>query len=193
MKRFSYSAVTSRFMSRGKLDTLVSFPLDEFNVDEYSVNDNAKSVTYQLYGVVNHFGGMGGGHYIAHATHEQSKPASEAQWYRFDDSSVSPADLKDIVSSSAYLLFYRRKDTIDETKEADREAEEHAVGNNDDGGDNNNSNNSKSNGATDVDVDEDVDDDQDADDCQSANDEPAVPLDAAPDIDVDANGLDGSD
>lgn len=57
----------------------------------------------------NHFGGTGGGHYTAFAKHPSS-----GEWYDFDDSCVSKIRDKDlqetIVSSSAYSIFYRRRD-----------------------------------------------------------------------------------
>eukprot|EP01108_Squamamoeba_japonica_P001837 TRINITY_DN1824_c0_g1_i2.p3 TRINITY_DN1824_c0_g1~~TRINITY_DN1824_c0_g1_i2.p3 ORF type:complete len:133 (+),score=107.54 TRINITY_DN1824_c0_g1_i2:182-580(+) len=70
---------------------------------------------------------MGGGHYIAHATHTQSAPATDVPWQRFDDSHVSDAAQSDIVSPSAYVLFFRRSDTIDPADEAAAEQRERTV------------------------------------------------------------------
>ena len=62
---------------------------------------------YQLFGVVNHMGGMGGGHYTAFARNE-----IDAQWYHFDDSRVVRVrDTAAIVSPNAYVLFFRRLPT----------------------------------------------------------------------------------
>ncbi|EST09018.1 Peptidase C19, ubiquitin-specific peptidase, DUSP domain protein [Kalmanozyma brasiliensis GHG001] len=73
-------------------------------------NDDAVAVDrpiYDLYAVDNHFGGLGGGHYTAFA-----KSPSDGKWYEFDDSSVRPvANPETVKSSSAYLLFYRRRTT----------------------------------------------------------------------------------
>ncbi|KAN0061922.1 hypothetical protein ACQY0O_005917 [Thecaphora frezii] len=73
-------------------------------------NDDAVAIDapiYDLYGVDNHFGGLGGGHYTAYA-----KNPSDGKWYEFDDSSVRPVpDPETVKSSSAYLLFYRRRTT----------------------------------------------------------------------------------
>ena len=63
---------------------------------------------YDCFGISNHFGGVGGGHYTAFAKNPMS-----GKWYNFDDSSVSPAGqisrhgYDTMVSSSAYNLFYR--------------------------------------------------------------------------------------
>ena len=73
-------------------------------------NDDAVAVDrpiYDLYAVDNHFGGLGGGHYTAFA-----KSPADGKWYEFDDSSVRPvANPETVKSSSAYLLFYRRRTT----------------------------------------------------------------------------------
>lgn len=73
-------------------------------------NDDAVATDhpiYDLYAVDNHFGGLGGGHYTAYA-----KSPADGQWYNFDDSSVRPvSDPNSVRTSSAYLLFYRRRTT----------------------------------------------------------------------------------
>lgn len=60
---------------------------------------------YDLYGVVEHIGSLGGGHYIAKA-----KSSVSGKWYNFDDRIISPIDEEDAVDAGAYLLFYVRKD-----------------------------------------------------------------------------------
>ncbi|XP_037615327.1 ubiquitin carboxyl-terminal hydrolase 5-like [Sebastes umbrosus] len=66
--------------------------------------------TYELYAVVDHFGGLRGGHYNA-----TIKPQEEERWYKFNDDSVTlleyqPFQVDNIEKSgSAYLLFYRKK------------------------------------------------------------------------------------
>lgn len=67
------------------------------------VSMNTKSApTYELYAISNHFGGLGGGHYTAYGK-------NNGEWYEFDDSRVGSTRKKEIVSSSAYILFYERK------------------------------------------------------------------------------------
>lgn len=58
---------------------------------------------YNLIGVANHFGGLGGGHYTAFA-----KNAKNQRWYNFDDSSVSAVSENDAITKNAYVLFYER-------------------------------------------------------------------------------------
>lgn len=60
---------------------------------------------YDLYGVVNHHGALGGGHYTAFA-----KNFRDEQWYYYDDERVRVVEESKIVSSAAYLLFYIRND-----------------------------------------------------------------------------------
>jgi hypothetical protein len=113
LKRFSFSnAISNRFISRGKLDTLVTFPIDRLDIRTHAIGDASTCTDYQLYAISNHMGGMGGGHYIAHATHQQSVPASEAAWEVFDDHHVSSVEQRVLTSPTAYLLFYRRKDSV---------------------------------------------------------------------------------
>jgi ubiquitin carboxyl-terminal hydrolase 4/11/15 len=66
--------------------------------------EEGKQEIYDLIGVDCHWGGLGGGHYTAHA-----KNFVDGHWYTYNDSSVSRASLDGIVDASAYLLFYRRR------------------------------------------------------------------------------------
>lgn len=96
--------------------------------------------SYDLYAVINHYGGMIGGHYTACArlpndrssqrsdvgegTHKQqarcvggwSRPRSRssrpaAGWRLFDDSTVTTVDESQVVTRYAYVLFYRRRNS----------------------------------------------------------------------------------
>lgn len=60
---------------------------------------------YDLFGVVNHYGGMYSGHYTAYA--KSVYEGKDYGWRCFDDSRVSRVDSEDIVSRSGYILFYR--------------------------------------------------------------------------------------
>ena len=68
---------------------------------------------YDLYGVCHQAGTLRGGHYYADAVDNEGK------WWRFDDKNVKPlSDTSKLISPSAYILFYARKDVqkIDLTK-----------------------------------------------------------------------------
>lgn len=64
LKRFSYS----RYF-KNKLDTFVSFPIQNFDMGKYAKNKDASDVPdmYELFAISNHYGGLGGGHYSAYA------------------------------------------------------------------------------------------------------------------------------
>ncbi len=63
---------------------------------------------YDLYSVINHVGAMGAGHYVCYAANPDNH-----NWYSFNDGVVTPLSENEIVTSSAYLLFYVRKDMRD--------------------------------------------------------------------------------
>lgn len=100
LKRFSFSRSW-----RDKIDTLVEFPVEGLDMSTYVHNPEQKkqeSLTYSLIGVANHFGGLGGGHYTAYA-----KNAIQNAWYSFDDALVTPTSANNVVTRSAYVLFYQ--------------------------------------------------------------------------------------
>ena len=60
---------------------------------------------YDLYAVCHQAGTLRGGHYYAHAVDNEGK------WWCFDDKNVKPlSDMSKLISPSAYILFYARKD-----------------------------------------------------------------------------------
>ncbi|KAG6961013.1 hypothetical protein JG688_00009324 [Phytophthora aleatoria] len=61
---------------------------------------------YDLYAVVNHVGALGGGHYFAYVLSDH-----DGKWKCFNDHQCKDIDEKEVVSSMAYILFYRRRDT----------------------------------------------------------------------------------
>lgn len=104
LKRFSYQ---SKF-SKDKISTLVTFPLNDLNLSNYISGEADINPVYDLIAVSNHFGGMGGGHYTAYASHR-----NDGKWYQYDDRNVSEvSDIDDICSKAAYLLVYKRKDIV---------------------------------------------------------------------------------
>ncbi|EGD75888.1 hypothetical protein PTSG_11617 [Salpingoeca rosetta] len=103
LKRFSYNS-----WWRDKLDTLVDFPLEGLDLGPYVLDPQQHdSAVYDLYGVSNHMGGLGGGHYTAYCLD------TNGRWYEFDDSYVGEIAPKNIVSTSSYFLFYQRRSELD--------------------------------------------------------------------------------
>lgn len=78
LKRFSYS----RYL-KNKLDTVVSFPLQNLDLTKYVKSKDGKCYTYELYAISNHYGGLGGGHYTAHAKVTTKKSANLAVFFSF--------------------------------------------------------------------------------------------------------------
>jgi ubiquitin carboxyl-terminal hydrolase 4/11/15 len=103
LKRFQYSATTHR---RDKINIFIDFPLEGLDLSEHVMHwTDAEKPVYDCYAVSNHFGGLGGGHYTAYALND------DGVWCHYDDSRVTThVDPKEVVSSSAYVLYYRRKD-----------------------------------------------------------------------------------
>lgn len=101
LKRFSSSG-----WRRDKLDVLVDFPIEELDLTARVIEkEDGKSEVYDLIAVDDHYGGLGGGHYTAYA-----KNFVDGKWYNYNDSSVSlVSDPQSVVSSAAYLLFYKRR------------------------------------------------------------------------------------
>lgn len=109
LKRFKYN----NFGQISTKDTtMVNYPLDldmkEFidKESKYSKLDNI----YQLYGITLHhgvmMGGFSAGHYVSFV-----KNRTDNNWYIYnDDHTPIKIDYTNIVNSSAYLLFYSRKD-----------------------------------------------------------------------------------
>lgn len=93
LKRFEFNY---SYMSYFKISCFVEVP--------YSLQI-PENEAYELYAVVDHFGGLRGGHYSA-----TIKIQDEDRWYKFDDAQVTPLDYQPFQekSQSAYLLFYRK-------------------------------------------------------------------------------------
>ncbi|KAJ7108872.1 hypothetical protein C8R43DRAFT_1243488 [Mycena crocata] len=119
LKRFSNSRTL-----RDKIDAFVDFPVagldlgemigeraaakkllkEGMSLDGLQLGNLDEPLIYDLFGVDEHMGGLGGGHYRAYALNHANNT-----WYHFDDSYVTQARPEDAVNANAYLLFYRRR------------------------------------------------------------------------------------
>ena len=115
LKRFQQTSA----VRRTKIDTLVRFPLDHLDLTEYiephSPHRRQDVNVYNLFAVVNHMGGLGGGHYTAAARMLRGEGAgssgnADTQWHEFNDASVNTKASETVESPAAYLLFYSRCD-----------------------------------------------------------------------------------
>ena len=121
LKRFEFKHI----LRRDKLDTPVDFPLDGLDMTkhcasaraaDYAFVEDCVPAVYDLFAVTNHYGRMGFGHYTAFARSWDEMGMSN-EWALFDDSSVriigdgtgQGGRNDSVVSSAAYVLFYRRR------------------------------------------------------------------------------------
>ncbi|PIK48608.1 putative ubiquitin carboxyl-terminal hydrolase 19 [Apostichopus japonicus] len=106
LKRFSFK----NFIWRDKIDKMVEFPMRGLDLSEFSQVKGELPV-YDLFGVINHHGGILGGHYTAFAKliSKENIAQNELDWRLFDDSHVTRTREDNVVSRSAYLLFYRQR------------------------------------------------------------------------------------
>jgi ubiquitin C-terminal hydrolase len=104
LKRFNSPQTNMRFMG-GKINNLIKFPLDNLNLSLISSDIKEIKDKYNLYATVNHFGNLGGGHYVANC-----KNNLDGKWYHFNDDSVNYIDdHNEIIDASAYILFYEKQ------------------------------------------------------------------------------------
>lgn len=124
LKRFNYTKRYTYTM-RDKINTVVDFPLEGLDISRWVINLNERlelpdgnhghitgeMCIYDCFGVSNHMGGMGGGHYTAYA-----RALTNGEWYSLNDSSTHRVgNTSSIVSSSAYVLYYQRRGTATRT------------------------------------------------------------------------------
>ena len=84
---------------------MINFPLEELDMSKYVVGYNRDKYKYDLYGITNHIGGTGGGHYFSYVKN------FDKNWYKYNDSVVSTLKIEQLVSKDAYCLFYKLKNT----------------------------------------------------------------------------------
>lgn len=90
-----------------KNDTLVSYPVDNLDLDQYISAPSSQKSLYTLYSVINHDGSLTDGHYTVFCRDTMS---TEQQWFECDDEQIKSLPLERLHSNSkAYLLFYTVK------------------------------------------------------------------------------------
>uniref|UniRef100_UPI00358F1FD1 ubiquitin carboxyl-terminal hydrolase 19 isoform X2 n=1 Tax=Myxine glutinosa TaxID=7769 RepID=UPI00358F1FD1 len=111
LKRFSFRNI----LWRDKINAMVDFPISGLDLSDYCIGSQRQSrpAIYDLYGVINHYGGLIGGHYTAFARLPQipNSQASDIGWRLFDDSIVTAVEEDRVQTRFAYVLFYRCRNT----------------------------------------------------------------------------------
>ncbi|TPX40798.1 hypothetical protein SeLEV6574_g06400 [Synchytrium endobioticum] len=102
LKRF---ARHPRYLAWRKQDRMVDYDetidLAPFIAEDAPLANS--NVQYELFGVSNHIGTMGAGHYTAHCKRN-------SEWYSFDDEKVDQVENSERRKKWAYILFYRVRD-----------------------------------------------------------------------------------
>lgn len=97
-----------------KINTHVSFP-EILDLSPFATAENKNlPLKYTLYGVVEHIGGLTGGHYIAYVRNKgslHSDDSVEQNWFYFSDTTFRKATFDEVQNSQAYLLFYERNES----------------------------------------------------------------------------------
>eukprot|EP01126_Amoeba_proteus_P012270 TRINITY_DN15035_c0_g5_i2.p1 TRINITY_DN15035_c0_g5~~TRINITY_DN15035_c0_g5_i2.p1 ORF type:complete len:417 (+),score=88.90 TRINITY_DN15035_c0_g5_i2:872-2122(+) len=102
-----------RFQNRGfwlgqKITKFVDYPFT-LDLQEFKVTSCDSCLVYDLFAVACHEGVTAQmGHYTAFC-----KNSLDKKWYLFNDSKVTEVREKDVVTASAYILFYKRQDVQD--------------------------------------------------------------------------------
>ena len=104
LKRFKKDIYKHHLIGFRKNTELVDFPIDNLELNKYVINPGDEKIRYSLYGVINHYGNCGGGHYIAMCKNRPTKT-----WHCYDDSDVSAMGENEIITDAAYVLFYELK------------------------------------------------------------------------------------
>ncbi|XP_062188331.1 ubiquitin carboxyl-terminal hydrolase 24-like [Phragmites australis] len=98
LKRFSYGNHGST-----KVYKPLHFPLQLVLSRDLLTSPSSEGRRYELVGTITHHGrDPCRGHYTAHAKH------SSGQWLRFDDDTVKPVGVNEVLHDQAYVLFYKQ-------------------------------------------------------------------------------------
>ena len=100
LSRFSKGREYGYYSKNGEF---IDFPLENLDMGKYICGPDKEHSKYDLFAVSQHFGGTGGGHYTAVCKNY------DGNWYNYNDSSCSRTSASNVASSSAYVLFYRRR------------------------------------------------------------------------------------
>ena len=93
----------NRFKGERKNEDMIQFPIENFDISKYVI-DKETNETFDLIGVINHYGSLNSGHYVSIC-----KNFLYNKWFMFNDSQVKEVEEGEIVNRNAYVLFYQRK------------------------------------------------------------------------------------
>ena len=85
-----------------KNEIYIEFPINNFDTKDIIIGPDKNHSIYDLFAVSQHYGSTDSGHYTAICK-------NSGKWYNYDDSNVNETNYRAVLSSSAYVLFYRRQ------------------------------------------------------------------------------------
>ena len=117
LKRFHYSVqihkqirngkqIKEKIYTKQKITDLIDFPIHDFDLSSYC-EDKEEEAIYDLYCVCNHYGTPDRGHYYSYCYDELTR-----KWYEYNDEQVKCIPEENIVTSKAYILFYRKRQPL---------------------------------------------------------------------------------
>ena len=99
-----YDSYFSFIPQNQKNGVKISYPVNNFDLSQYVIGPDKSKASYDLYGVVQHYGDVFFGHYTAMCKNDITQ-----KWYEYNDSRVTEisdeAEIED--NQAAYLLFYK--------------------------------------------------------------------------------------
>jgi len=119
-----------------KLNTLVDFPLFGLDLGHHlaslggDLDLETEDALYDLYAVSNHYGTMRGGHYTAYIRLEAT-----GQWVSCDDTRCVEVEAEEVVTTAAYVLFYKKRHVTVGDSDQFQDCEESGVDSTENGGD----------------------------------------------------------
>eukprot|EP01121_Diplochlamys_sp_Union-15-3_P022501 TRINITY_DN9604_c0_g1_i1.p1 TRINITY_DN9604_c0_g1~~TRINITY_DN9604_c0_g1_i1.p1 ORF type:complete len:781 (-),score=104.18 TRINITY_DN9604_c0_g1_i1:57-2399(-) len=111
IKRFRYDSFFG-----SKISDHVAFPLEGLDIRPYcSESSSPDNTLYDLCAVINHRGGLSGGHYVAYC-----KNKIDQKWYEFDDRVVTEVSESTVKNVEAYVLFFVKRKPLKRLKEIEK-------------------------------------------------------------------------
>ena len=111
----------TEMINNTKDDRLVGYPLENFDVTSYFINDtilnkdnqNKKSI-YNLKSVILHCGTIKKSNY-------KTIVKNKDNWYEIEDNYINQINENQVINKNAYILIYEKIDTINEIEEKNKE------------------------------------------------------------------------
>ncbi len=71
-----------------------------FDIQPYTIYEKNNNCKYELFGIINHFGSVRGGHYYI--------CIKKDGWFVIDDETIQPIPENNIINDKNYCLFYKK-------------------------------------------------------------------------------------